>query len=117
MVADGSTGRGEERGEPVLITAARRSYDDEHRARVRRYAILMSIRIPALVIAAIVFSLTRSPWIALGIIALSIPLPWCAVLIANDRPAQKPEDINTYQYGSGSHRPEIEPVHRNVIDG
>lgn len=117
MVVDGSTGKGSGRGDPVLITAAQRSYDEQHRARVRKYVILMSIRIPALVIAAIVYSATGNPWVPLGIIALSIPLPWCAVLIANDSPAQKREDINTYRYGEGAHRPAIEPAQRNVIDG
>ncbi|MEO9221123.1 MAG: DUF3099 domain-containing protein [Mycobacteriaceae bacterium] len=117
MVIHRSQSKGSDRGDPVLITAAQRSYDEQHRDRVRKYVILMSIRIPALVIAAILYSATGNPWLPLGIIALSIPLPWCAVLIANDRPAQKPEDINTYRYGSGGDRPAIEPSRRNVIDG
>ena len=37
---------------PVLITGAQRSYDEEHRARVKKYSILLAFRIPALVLAA-----------------------------------------------------------------
>ncbi len=116
MVAGGSTGRSAARGNTVLITAAQRSYDEQHRARVRKYTILMALRIPALVIAAIVYSATQSPWLPLGIIVASIPLPWMAVLIANDSPPQKREDINHYRYGTGTGRRAIAPSRHNVID-
>lgn len=106
-----------DRGDTVLITAAQRSYDEQHHARVRKYTILMAFRIPALVIAAVVYSLTGNPWLPLAIIVASIPLPWMAVLIANDSPPQKAEDINHYRYGDASARPAIEPARRNVIDG
>ncbi|MGZ4541843.1 MAG: DUF3099 domain-containing protein [Mycobacteriaceae bacterium] len=116
MAVRGSTGKSAERGDPVLITAAQHSYDEQHRARVRKYTILMAFRIPALVIAAIVYSATQNPWLPLIIIGLSVPLPWCAVLIANDSPPQKREDIDRYRYGDGAGRPAIEPPRRNVID-
>lgn len=101
----------------MLITAAQRSYDEQHRSRVRKYTILMAFRIPALVIGAVVYSATQSPWLPLIIIALSIPLPWMAVLIANDSPARKRSEIDHYRYGDGVDRPAIEPASRNVIDG
>lgn len=62
------------------------SYDDQFRLRRRRYLIMMSMRIPFLIAAVLVY---RIPWLALIFIVLSIPLPWIAVLIANDRPARK----------------------------
>ncbi len=46
----------------------------------------MSFRIPALILAAIAYGVFENPWISMAIIGLSIPLPWIAVLIANDRP-------------------------------
>ncbi|MDQ2722935.1 MAG: DUF3099 domain-containing protein [Actinomycetota bacterium] len=116
MAVEGSTGKGAAHADTVLITAAQRSYDEQHHDRVRKYTILMAFRIPALVIAAIVYSATQSPWVPLGIIVLSIPLPWMAVLIANDSPARKREEINHYRYGDGAHRRAIEPSHRDVID-
>jgi hypothetical protein len=116
MAVDGSTGKGAPHGDTVLITKAQRSYDEQHHDRVRKYTILMAFRIPALVIGAIIYSATQSPWLPLGIIVASIPLPWMAVLIANDSPARKREDINHYRYGDGAKRPAIEPPHRNVID-
>lgn len=71
---------------PVRITAARESYRDELSARKKRYFLLMSVRIPALLLAAGSLSLWNNPWIALAIVAGSIPIPWIAVLGANDRP-------------------------------
>ena len=42
--------------------------------------------LPCLVLAVILY---QTPWLALLIILISIPLPWMAVLIANDGPARK----------------------------
>lgn len=117
MAEHGSAGRGGGRGDAVLITAAQRSYDEQHRARVRKYAIMMAFRIPALVIAAVLYSIFENPWLPLAVILISVPLPWMAVLIANDSPAQKQEYLNHYRYGDGSDRPAIEPARRDVIEG
>lgn len=67
---------------PVLITDAARSYEDEFKTRKRRYSIMMSMRVPCLVLAAVFY---HTPWLAVSLIVISIPLPWMAVLIANDR--------------------------------
>ncbi len=82
---------------PVLITEAEPSYDDQQAARRRKYAIMMSLRIPCLVAAAACYQIW---WLALIILAISIPLPWMAVLIANDRPPRKTEHVNRYQHES-----------------
>jgi hypothetical protein len=66
----------------VLVTDAPRSYLEELAVRKRRYGILMAFRIPCLLLAATLYHI---PWLAVTILALSIPLPWMAVLIANDR--------------------------------
>lgn len=79
---------------PVLITAAARSYDDEFAARKRKYLIMMSLRFPCLILAGVFY---QTWWLALGFILLSVPLPWVAVLIANDRPPRKAEDVNRYE--------------------
>lgn len=71
---------------PVLITDAAQSYEDEFQARRRRYSIMMALRVPCLVLAAVFY---HTPWLAAGLILISIPLPWCAVLIANDRLPRK----------------------------
>ena len=70
----------------AVITAAEVSYDEQLRSRRRRYFIMMSMRVPFLIAATLLY---QTPWLALTLIAVSIPLPWCAVLIANDRPARK----------------------------
>ena len=79
-------------GRPVLITAAALPYEEEHRQRVRKYLTLMTIRIPALILAAIAYGIWHNGLISLLIIVASIPLPWIAVLIANDRPPRRAEE-------------------------
>ena len=83
-----------------LITGAQQALDDQHRARVRKYLTLMAFRVPALVIAGIVYSSTGNGLLALGIVALSIPIPWVAVLMANDRPPRKRGEVPQYKYGA-----------------
>ena len=75
-------------GRPILITRAAPAYEEQHRARVRKYLTLMSFRVPALILAALAYSVWENGLISFGILVLSIPLPWIAVLIANDRPAE-----------------------------
>jgi len=84
-----------------LITRAEQDRDAIYRARKRRYTIMMSIRVPALIIASIVYATTQNGWIALAIIAASIPLPWIAVLRANDREPRKRGEVPVYHYGPG----------------
>ncbi len=84
-----------ERGDtPVLITEAALSLDEQHRARKRKYAIMMSARIPCIILAVVFIDVW---WLAVALLALSIPLPWMAVLIANDRPPRKSEKANRYE--------------------
>ena len=83
-------------GRPVLITAAAPAYEEQHRARVRKYLTIMALRIPALILAAVAYSVWENGLLSLGIIVLSIPLPWIAVLIANDRPPRKAEEPRRY---------------------
>ena len=77
------------KGRPVLITAAEPSYEEQHRARVRKYVILMAFRVPALIFAALAYGAWHNGLISLLIVAASVPLPWIAVLIANDRPPRR----------------------------
>jgi hypothetical protein len=79
-------------GRPVLITAAAPSYEVQHRERVRKYLTLMAFRIPALVLAAVAYGAWHNGLISLLIVAASIPLPWMAVLIANDRPPRRADE-------------------------
>jgi hypothetical protein len=83
-------------GRPVLITAAAPSYEEQHRARVRKYVTLMACRIPALILAAVAYGVWENGLISLAIIVVSVPLPWIAVLIANDRPPRRAEEPRRY---------------------
>jgi DUF3099 family protein len=79
-------------GRPVLITAAAPAYEVQHRQRVRKYLTLMSFRIPALILAAVAYGMWHNGLISLLILVASIPLPWMAVLIANDRPPRSADE-------------------------
>ena len=112
----------DDEGRPVLITRAAPAYEEQHRARVRRYLTIMSFRIPALLLAALAYSIWHNGLISLAILIASIPLPWIAVLIANDRPPRTAEEPRRYDAGrpapmvQGAERPAIEDGHQ-VIDG
>jgi hypothetical protein len=83
-------------GRPVLITRAAPAFEVQHRERVRKYVILMACRIPALILAAVAYSVWENGLISLAIIVVSVPLPWIAVLIANDRPPRRAEEPRRY---------------------
>ena len=82
----------DDEGRPVLITRAAYSYEEQHRARVRKYLSIMFWRIPAFIAAAAAYGIWHNGLVSLAILAASIPLPWIAVLIANDRPPRRPEE-------------------------
>ncbi len=87
----------DDEGRPILITRAAPAYEEQHRERVRKYLTLMSFRIPALILAAAAYGLWHNGLISLAIILVSVPLPWMAVLIANDRPPRRAEEPRRYQ--------------------
>ena len=96
--------------EPVLITDAELSYEEALRVRKQRYKVMMGMRIPLMVAAAACYQI---PWLAVGLLVLSIPLPWVAVLIANDRLPRKAEQVNRFR----PDRRELEHKEHPVIDG
>ena len=96
--------------DPVLITDAARSFEDELAVRKRRYGIMMGLRIPFMIAAVACYQI---PWLAVSLLVLSVPLPWMAVLIANDRLPRKSEDSNRYR----PDRPQLEQREHRVIDG
>lgn len=101
---------------PVLITEAAPSFDDQHAARKRKYIMMMSLRIPCLIIALVLAPV--SWWLALGFLVLSIPLPWAAVLIANDRPPRRSERVSRYRNRQGEPSAQLaERSNHHVIEG
>ena len=76
--------------QPILITDAERSPDEQFRSRQIRYVTMMALRAACLVLGAVLIS-TKPPLLPLWLIfcaAGMVFLPWFAVLIANDRPAR-----------------------------
>lgn len=79
---------------PVLITEAAPSYDEQFATRKRKYVTMMAFRIPCLILAGVFY---HTWWLALTFVVISVPLPWIAVLVANDGPPIKAEDPNRYE--------------------
>ncbi|MGW0179987.1 DUF3099 domain-containing protein [Nocardia sp. NPDC003345] len=104
---------GDDARHAALITEAAPSFEDQHRARVRRYTIIMAFRIPALILAGVVYSVFGNGLIALLIMAASVPLPWVAVLIANDRPPRDKNEPSRWDRP----RPALEERRNDAIDG
>ncbi len=100
---------------PVLITAAATSYEEQHRARVRKYLTLMAFRIPALILAALAYGAWHNGLISLAIVALSIPLPWMAVLIANDRPPRSADEPRRFD-NARQHTPLFPRAERPALE-
>ncbi|MGP9723419.1 DUF3099 domain-containing protein [Corynebacterium sp. AOP40-9SA-29] len=74
------------RGDDVsVITDARRSPLDDWRHRRRLYAGLQLSRIPLLGAAVGAYGWLHSPVLAAVFAVISLPLPWVAVLLANEK--------------------------------
>ena len=80
-------------GEPVLITEAEPSLDEQLAARRRKYLLMMLTRIVCLIAAAVFY---QNPWLLAVFVTGAVVLPWMAVLIANDRPPKKALKVNRY---------------------
>jgi len=98
------------RVQATVITEAEPSYDDQLRARRKRYVIMMALRVPFLIMATLLY---QTPWLAILVIAISIPLPWMAVLIANDRPARKRKK---FVPGTINYERALAPGGREIVD-
>ena len=93
--------------DPVLITDAAVSYEEELAVRKRRYKVMMGMRIPCMIAAAACYQI---PWLAVTLLVISIPLPWMAVLVANDRLPRKAETPSRYQAEQKAIEAEEHPV-------
>lgn len=97
---------------PVLITDAAASGEDQLSARKRKYVLLMGGRLALFLLAATAYPV--SVWLAVGLLALSLPLPWMAVVIANDAPARHTED--THRLTSAAPIQQLEARSHTIVD-
>lgn len=101
--------------EPLLITSAPESSDDEYDRRRKKYAIMMSLRAVCVIAAASTYRV--SIVLALAFVAAGMVLPWCAVLIANDKPAKRRAPRPTYKPGMGNERALTAGDDGRTVDG
>lgn len=87
--------RQQQRQEPVLITEADWSRDEQLAMRKRRYTITMGIRALSVVLAVLLLHVIPL-WADLTLAVLGTLLPGFAVVMANDRPPKKKLAVNRY---------------------
>jgi hypothetical protein len=104
-----------DRDEPVLITEAEPSLDDQYNARRKKYAAMMATRAVCLVLAAVFH---RIPVLMALFAVGALVLPWMAVLMANDRPPKKAAKVNRLHRGQHDDRAlPAPPDHSRIIEG
>lgn len=81
--------------DPVLVTTAPKNPQDELRERQRRYLVTMGVR-TVMFLLAIVFYVIGLHWAAVLTGALSLVLPWFAVVAANAGPKHTVENPSLY---------------------
>ncbi len=70
-----------------MITTAPQDRSDEYDKRRKKYAIMMATRALCVLLAALTYRVSFA--LAMVFVVAGIVLPWCAVLIANDRPVKR----------------------------
>lgn len=80
----GGDSRAKRASKVEIITDAKSSRLQGWHHRRRLYAVLQLLRIPILALAALVMLLTHNAALAVCVAAVSLPLPWIAVLLANE---------------------------------
>ncbi|MGJ4137611.1 DUF3099 domain-containing protein [Corynebacterium jeikeium] len=80
----GGESRAKRASKVEIITDAKSSRLQGWHHRRRLYAVLQLLRIPILALAALVMLLTHNAALAVCVAAVSLPLPWIAVLLANE---------------------------------
>jgi tRNA uridine 5-carbamoylmethylation protein Kti12 len=80
--------------EAVLITTAPVNIDEEFDHRKKKYAIMMGLRAVCVLVAALTYQ--YSMFVALACVVGGAVLPWCAVIIANDRPPRRSTERPQY---------------------
>ena len=79
-----------QRKKRALITEMRETPLENHNKRVREYNWLQGARIPLLLAAALFYMVWQNIWIAAILTVISVPLPWIAVVVANNA-GEKPD--------------------------
>lgn len=85
------------KGDVTLITSARRSPLQDWHKRRRTYAILQFARLPLLAASGLLMWLTNNIWLSASVAIFSLPLPWVAVLLANEKGDGDPREHNVYK--------------------
>ena len=99
----------------MLITSAPESPDDEYDRRRKKYAIMMALRALCVLVAALTYR--YSSVLALTCVVGGAVLPWCAVIIANDRPAKKRQHRPHHGVSSAERALPAGPSDPHIVDG
>lgn len=73
------------RPQATLITSQERTREQSLRKRRTVYLILQLVRLPLLALALLSFMVWQNWWLSAILFVVSIPLPWAAVVFANEK--------------------------------
>ncbi|KAB3523402.1 DUF3099 domain-containing protein [Corynebacterium sp. zg254] len=100
-----------------LITDARRSPLEGWHRRRRLYMILQAIRLPLFLASGLVWWLLGNQVLAVVIVCISLPLPWVAVLLANERGEADKKSRSVYKPGLvRENRARVESARRAALE-
>ena len=80
----GGESRAKRASQVEIITDAKRSPLQGWHHRRKVYTVLQLLRIPILILAAVTMLLTHNVALSVCVAVVSLPLPWVAVLLANE---------------------------------
>lgn len=102
-----------------LITDARRTPEQNLRARERSYMVLQMLRIPFILLSMVSAWYWDNWWLAGVLFVVSIPLPWVAVMVGNGQGEKRdPRTKNVYKPAAAraaAREMELEAQHRREL--
>lgn len=114
---DTSAGRRPRRRSPrALITDATRSPELNRRSREKQYLFLQGIRVPLIVLCLVAAFAWHNWWLACAIFAVSVPLPWISVMIANGQgEVREKRERNVYKPAAARAQAQLDADRRAAL--
>lgn len=113
---DTSARRRRRRTPRALITDATRSPEQNRKSREKQYLFLQGIRLPLIVLCLVAAFAWHNWWLACAIFAVSVPLPWISVMIANGQgEVREKRERNVYKPAAARAQAQLDADRRAAL--